>query len=238
MARRSLSEAAIFVVAQLVAGTLGLLLFGAALALPAVVARRRSALANAASRPAFLAYGSDLAPGQRGALFGLIGLSNQSGLVIGSVVGAAVLGSGGYRGSRSPRSSRGCSPRAWRCRSCVRRVARFDKPPERDTMAVAMRIIDLSFTIRPHFRWLVSRQLRSSHDSGATFQSSVLTVSCHAYTHVDAPVHFLPGDRDITAMPVDQWIGPAAVVDLTHLGENGEVTAEGPRAPCRPCRGG
>ena len=31
---------------------------------------------------------------------------------------------------------------------------------------------------------------------------SVLTVSCHAYTHVDAPVHFLPGDRDITAMPI------------------------------------
>jgi hypothetical protein len=29
-----------------------------------------------ASRPAFLAYGSDLATGQRGALFGLIGLSN------------------------------------------------------------------------------------------------------------------------------------------------------------------
>ena len=80
-------------------------------------------------------------------------------------------------------------------------------------MAVAMRVIDLSFTIRPHFRWLVSRQLRSSHDSGALFQSSVLTVSCHAYTHVDAPVHFLPGDRDITAMPIDQWMGTAAVVE-------------------------
>ena len=26
-------------------------------------------------------------------------------------------------------------------------------------------------------------------------------------------------------MPVDQWMGPAAVVDLTHLGENAEVTA-------------
>ena len=93
-------------------------------------------------------------------------------------------------------------------------------------MAIAMRVIDLSFTIRPHFRWLVSRQLRSSHESGALFQSSVVTVSCHAYTHVDAPVHFLPGDRDITAMPIDQWMGPAAVVDLTHLGDNGEVTAE------------
>jgi MFS family permease len=55
-------------------------------------------LCNAASRPAFLAYGSDLAPRQRGALFGLIALTNQSGLVIGSVVGAAAIGGGGYRG--------------------------------------------------------------------------------------------------------------------------------------------
>ena len=93
-------------------------------------------------------------------------------------------------------------------------------------MAVAMRTIDLSFPIRPHFRWQVERRLRSSHEAGAIFQSSVLTVSCHAYTHVDAPVHFLPGDRDIAVMPVDQWMGRAAVVDLSHLGDNGEVTAE------------
>src|SRR4030095_10201616 len=48
---------------------------------------------------------------------------------------------------------------------------------------------------------------------------------CHAYTHVDAPLHFLVDGRDIAAMPVDQWVGDAAVVDLTHLGANGEVTA-------------
>src|SRR6266446_9560322 len=88
-----------------------------------------------------------------------------------------------------------------------------------------MRLVDLSFPIRPHFRWKVEPTLRTWHARGDNFQSTVLTVSCHADTHVDAPVHFLPGDRDIAAMPVDQWMGPAAVVDLTHLGENGEVTA-------------
>src|SRR2546427_448283 len=88
-----------------------------------------------------------------------------------------------------------------------------------------MRIVDLSFPIRPHFRWKVEPKLVRSHAAGDVFQSTVLTVACHAYTHVDAPVHFLPGDRDIAAMPVDQWIGEAAVVDLTHLGDNGEVTA-------------
>ena len=81
------------------------------------------------------------------------------------------------------------------------------------------------FPIKPHFRWKVEPTLRSSHARGDDFQSTILTIACHAYTHVDAPVHFLPGDRDIASMPVDQWIGPAAVVDLTHLGDNGEVSA-------------
>lgn len=88
-----------------------------------------------------------------------------------------------------------------------------------------MRIVDLSHRIAPHFRWPVSSELRSSHERGQLFRSTVLTISCHAYTHVDAPVHFLPGGRDIADMPVDQWLGEAAVVDLTHLGADAEVDA-------------
>lgn len=88
-----------------------------------------------------------------------------------------------------------------------------------------MRVVDLSFPIRPHFRWKVVTEHTLSHARGDFFQSTLLTVHAHAFTHVDAPVHFLPGDRDIARMPVDQWMGEAAVVDLTHLGANGEVTA-------------
>jgi kynurenine formamidase len=87
-----------------------------------------------------------------------------------------------------------------------------------------MRIVDLSFPIRPHFRWKATLEQRASHARGDNFTSSIATLGCHAYTHVDAPNHFLPGHRDIAAMPVDQWMGDAAVVDLTHLGKNGEVT--------------
>jgi kynurenine formamidase len=88
-----------------------------------------------------------------------------------------------------------------------------------------VRVVDLSFPIRPHFRWTVASELRTAHERGDNFRSTIVTLGCHAYTHVDAPLHFLPRDRDIAAMPVDQWMGPAAVVDLTHLGPNGEVTA-------------
>jgi len=88
-----------------------------------------------------------------------------------------------------------------------------------------VRVVGLSFPIRPHFRWKVAREVHTSHARGDLFESSVLAPPCHAYTHVDAPRHFLPGTRAIDEMPVDQWMGEAAVVDLTHLGANGEVTA-------------
>ena len=87
-----------------------------------------------------------------------------------------------------------------------------------------MRVVDLSHPIRSHFRWTVRTELRSSHASGELFQSTVLSISCHAFTHVDAPVHFLPSGRHIAELAVDQWVGDAAVVDLTHIGANAEVT--------------
>src|SRR5437773_8270067 len=88
-----------------------------------------------------------------------------------------------------------------------------------------MRIVDLSFPIKPHFRWKALSERPATHAAGDPLQSTVMTISCHAYTHVDAPLHFLADGRDIAAMPIDQWIGDAAVVDLTHLGEDGEVSA-------------
>ena len=69
-----------------------------------------------------------------------------------------------------------------------------------------MRIVDLSFPIAA-LPLAVEPALRSSHARGDNFQSTVLTLACHAYTHVDAPVHFLPDDRDMADMPVDQWMG-------------------------------
>jgi DHA1 family inner membrane transport protein len=88
----------LFLVSQVTAGGLALVLFGTRLGLPAAVALAALfALANATSRPGFLAYSSELAPRQSGALFGLVSLSNQAGVVLGSALGAAVIGAGGYR---------------------------------------------------------------------------------------------------------------------------------------------
>lgn len=88
-----------------------------------------------------------------------------------------------------------------------------------------MRVVDLTFPIKPHFRWKVTTEVKGSHAKGDLFQTTILTIHCHAFTHVDAPAHFQPGGKHIGQLPVDQWVGKAAVVDLTHIPANGEVTA-------------
>ena len=92
-----LSRPGLFVAAQLAAGVAGFAVFGAGVRFAMAVALGALfGFANAASRPAFLALASDLAPRQRGAIFGLVAFTNQSGLVVGAAVGAAVIGLGGY----------------------------------------------------------------------------------------------------------------------------------------------
>ena len=90
-------------------------------------------------------------------------------------------------------------------------------------------MVDLSHTIRAgHWRWGTRVTQRSTHaQPGAVFQSSLLETSVHAYTHVDAPVHFLPDGAGLDEMAIDAWIGEATVVDLSDLRvESGGVQAE------------
>ncbi|MCA1646889.1 MAG: MFS transporter [Chloroflexi bacterium] len=90
-------KAAIFVIAQLVAGAIGLLLFGVTPGLLlSVLIGAVFGLSNATSRPAFLALGSELSPRYRGALLGLLSLTNQGGTVLGTSLGGVAIGLGSY----------------------------------------------------------------------------------------------------------------------------------------------
>ena len=92
-----------------------------------------------------------------------------------------------------------------------------------------MRIVDLSHPFRPgHWRWNPILRHTSTHAEGTTFQSGSLQTPLHAFTHVDAPVHFLPDGRSLDQLPVDAWVGEATVVDLSglQLGHGRGVLAE------------
>jgi predicted MFS family arabinose efflux permease len=90
-------RARIFVGAQLIASGIGLVLFGfSPNLLASVVLGGMFGLSNASSRPAFLALGSELSARHRGALLGLLSLTNQGGAVFGSALGGLAIGTGSY----------------------------------------------------------------------------------------------------------------------------------------------
>jgi arylformamidase len=62
-----------------------------------------------------------------------------------------------------------------------------------------------------------SREAISSIPRGDGFELSTITLSAHAGTHVDAPAHFLEGERSIDSYPVQSFILPAHVVEIEDL---------------------
>ena len=88
------------------------------------------------------------------------------------------------------------------------------------------RLVDLSYPIRPHWRWPVDVEKVKSREKGDLFQTSWARISLHGFTHTDAHVHFLPDGKTHDQTPLDQFIGRARVVDLTHRGADEGITAE------------
>lgn len=86
------------------------------------------------------------------------------------------------------------------------------------------RLIDLSHPVKQHWRWLAMRSLLSDHKRGDNFSHSLYVLDVHGFTHVDAPGHFVPGERLMEDVPLEIYSGEAAVVDLSHIGAEEPVT--------------
>lgn len=92
-----LPKAPLFVVAQVLAGAVALALFTLTPGLAVSAAGGALfGLLNASSRPALLALGADLSARHRGAVLGILSLTNQGGIVLGSSLGGLAIGLGGY----------------------------------------------------------------------------------------------------------------------------------------------
>ena len=48
--------------------------------------------------------------------------------------------------------------------------------------------------------------------------NTLVEFSIHTGTHIDSPYHFFPEAKTIDQMPLETFIGPAVVVDLTEFG--------------------
>lgn len=79
-----------------------------------------------------------------------------------------------------------------------------------------MKYYDISLNLSAEtVRWVTSQPLelieRRRMSRGDANNSSGLTMSAHAGTHVDAPFHFVPEGKTIDALPLELFIGPALV---------------------------
>jgi arylformamidase len=54
---------------------------------------------------------------------------------------------------------------------------------------------------------------------------SRIDFGAHTGTHIDAPVHFIEGGGGIETLPLDVLVGPAHVIDATHLRGNIDAAA-------------
>lgn len=92
------------------------------------------------------------------------------------------------------------------------------------------RIIDISMTIEESMQVWKSYEAKKpritnvqNHDEGKPHES-LLSLNVHTGTHVDAPLHMLAGGATIESISLDRLVGPARVLDLTHL--KGHITKE------------
>ncbi|RJQ64696.1 MAG: cyclase family protein [Desulfobacteraceae bacterium] len=88
-----------------------------------------------------------------------------------------------------------------------------------------MKIIDLSMSIQPHWRWNIQTRLAMDHKKNDPFQVTVLTIPMHAFTHVDTPLHIEPDRITIDQVSLERFCGTAAILDLSDIESNMPITA-------------
>lgn len=94
-----------------------------------------------------------------------------------------------------------------------------------------MRIIDVSLPVGPDLlTWPGDPGIRIDPskriERGDPANVSEFHLGSHTGTHIDPPVHFLPGERSIEELDLDVFFGPAVVTDLGKADAIGSAALE------------
>ena len=91
------------------------------------------------------------------------------------------------------------------------------------------RIIDLTMTIEEgmqtfptHWHPFVEITQLGRHGI-ENRETRKLVLGTHTGTHIDAPRHFIPSGGTVDQIPLDQLVGPASVLDFSHIKTGQEV---------------
>lgn len=91
-----------------------------------------------------------------------------------------------------------------------------------------MRIIDLTYTVadtmvvwpgnqRPIFEW-------KSRVNSDNCNATIMSVNCHTGTHVDSPLHFVPGAQTVDKVPLERFFGKARLFRFREPPNGQKVT--------------
>jgi arylformamidase len=90
---------------------------------------------------------------------------------------------------------------------------------------MTMKIYDISVTIKDGMTVYKNKPEKQPHVrvvqdfSTATAHESRVDMDVHCGTHLDAPLHMVPGGATIETIGLEQLVGPARVLDLTHVSD-------------------
>jgi len=103
------------------------------------------------------------------------------------------------------------------------------KPRVPAPAGASRRVVDLSYVIHEgmttfpvHWHPMVEITVLGRHGIEDR-ETRKLVLGTHTGTHCDAPRHFVPGGATIDQIPVEVFVGPARVVDLSDIGPRQEV---------------
>ncbi len=80
--------------------------------------------------------------------------------------------------------------------------------------------------IENHFRWPVERSQKGDLEAGDVYQITRLGMVVHGFTHMDSPRHILAGGDTTSEIALDRTVGAAAVLDLSGIAPETEITEE------------
>ena len=97
-----------------------------------------------------------------------------------------------------------------------------------------MKLYDISVPVGPgmlHYGRQPERMMVESMANGDPGDVSRWLIGSHTGTHLDAPAHFHQGGETIENIPIDVFVGPAQVLDLTGVGGIGGQRRRPPSPP-------
>lgn len=88
------------------------------------------------------------------------------------------------------------------------------------------RLYDISLPIYPGMPVYKNKEEKEPHIEvvqdfpASSARESRLHLDAHTGTHVDAPLHMIPGGDDFSRIRLEDLVGPCRLLDLTHIGES------------------